>query len=505
MVPLVLLKDLSQAYGLKQASGADALVARLIARVQKIQRWDGGFSYWPSSYESYPWVSAYATWGLVQARDAGHKVSERVLKRAQGYLKSQLRRREPKGDLELPRRLRRNTRAYLAYVLAVMGEKKLSGDLTRLFEQRQDLASFGKALLLSALVKSGGDKLMTDKLTDELTNQVLVTARTAKVEDNLTDDYAPLFHSDLRSTAMVLDALLQVQPRHVLVDKLVKYLVDRRKDGRWGNTQETVYALLGLHRYYKVREREVPDFIGKVFLGDQKLLQQVFRQRTLKLSRKQLPMKALMTGAGGTLGFVKSGRGRLYYSASLRYARTELPAEPWDGGFFVTRRYQPVGSEVSSLAGLRGKAGGGVPAAGAPRTVKVKAGDLVRVSLRIIVPQQMHFVALDDPLPAGLEAVNFRLMTATRSQSRHRRYGYRSRHGARRPSSPWYTPFYHQELRDDRVQLFADSVAPGIYTYVYLARATTVGSFVAPPTHVEQMYEPEVFGRTGTVRFEVGN
>jgi hypothetical protein len=137
--------------------------------------------------------------------------------------------------------------------------------------------------------------------------------------------------------------------------------------------------------------------------------------------------------------------------------------------------------------------------------VKVKAGDLVRVSLRIIVPQQMHFVALDDPLPAGLEAVNFRLMTATRSQSRHRRYGYRSRHGARRPSSPWYTPFYHQELRDDRVQLFADSVAPGIYTYVYLARATTVGSFVAPPTHVEQMYEPEVFGRTGTVRFEVGN
>ena len=44
---------------------------------------------------------------------------------------------------------------------------------------------------------------------------------------------------------------------------------------------------------------------------------------------------------------------------------------------------------------------------------------------------------------------------------------------------------------------------PGVHSYVYLARATTVGSFVAAPTHVEQMYEPEVFGRTGAMTFEV--
>ena len=54
-----------------------------------------------------------------------------------------------------------------------------------------------------------------------------------------------------------------------------------------------------------------------------------------------------------------------------------------------------------------------------------------------------------------------------------------------------------------RVQLFADQVMPGVHTYVYLARATTIGSFVAAPTHVEQMYEPEVFGRTGAKTFVV--
>ena len=134
---------------------------------------------------------------------------------------------------------------------------------------------------------------------------------------------------------------------------------------------------------------------------------------------------------------------------------------------------------------------------------KVKAGDLVRVTLSIVVPQQMHFVAVDDPLPAGLEATNFKLMTAARHSGRHLSYGRRSRYSGRRHGSAWYTPFYQQQIRDDRVQLFADSVSPGIYTYVYLARATTVGTYVAPPTHVEQMYEPEVFGRTGAVTFEV--
>jgi uncharacterized protein YfaS (alpha-2-macroglobulin family) len=39
--------------------------------------------------------------------------------------------------------------------------------------------------------------------------------------------------------------------------------------------------------------------------------------------------------------------------------------------------------------------------------------------------------------------------------------------------------------------------------YRYLARATSVGTFVLPPTKVEEMYTPEVFGRTGGERIEV--
>jgi hypothetical protein len=43
-----------------------------------------------------------------------------------------------------------------------------------------------------------------------------------------------------------------------------------------------------------------------------------------------------------------------------------------------------------------------------------------------------------------------------------------------------------------------------MYRYRYLARATSLGSFVLPPTKVEEMYMPEVFGRTGAETITVG-
>jgi hypothetical protein len=495
LVPLVQLRELRKAFGLKTDGDPDALIAKLVARAERMQRWDGGFSYWPSGYMSFPWASAYATWGLLQAERKGHKVSKRVLTQARSYLRSELNRRVPKDE----EKLRRELQAYLVYVLTELGEKTASY-LAALHEKRSELAAFSKALLLSAMVKAKSDGKMIEALTQELVNQVHQTGKTARVEENLGDGYEPFFHSDTRSTALVLQALLGAQPDHPLVEKMVKHLLEARLEGRWRNTQETAFALCALHDYFRVREKETPAFVAKIFLGETKLLEKEFQGRSLASFEKTIPMKDLQGGGDRTVGFVKEGPGRLYYSARLRYARTTLPKEPWDEGFYVTRSYEKVSEDASSFAGLRGgddldKEKPGVQAVG--------AGDLVRVTLKIVAPQQMSFVAVDDPLPAGLEAMNFRLMTASQSLAGARGFGFRPSYGRRHYGSAWYTPFYHQEIRDDRVQLFADTLPPGVHTYVYLARATTIGKFVAAPTHVEQMYSPEVFGRTAASHFSV--
>ncbi|MGZ8869340.1 MAG: alpha-2-macroglobulin family protein, partial [Thermoanaerobaculia bacterium] len=61
----------------------------------------------------------------------------------------------------------------------------------------------------------------------------------------------------------------------------------------------------------------------------------------------------------------------------------------------------------------------------------------------------------------------------------------------------------HTERHDDRVNVFATRLAEGDHEYSYLLRATTVGAFLVAPAHVEEMYEPEVFGRASSTTVHV--
>ena len=70
----------------------------------------------------------------------------------------------------------------------------------------------------------------------------------------------------------------------------------------------------------------------------------------------------------------------------------------------------------------------------------------------------------------------------------------------------WYgsTWFDHENLRDDRVEAFSSYLYGGTYDYTYVARATTLGEFVVPPAKAEEIYTPEVFGRTASDRVVIG-
>jgi len=69
--------------------------------------------------------------------------------------------------------------------------------------------------------------------------------------------------------------------------------------------------------------------------------------------------------------------------------------------------------------------------------------------------------------------------------------------------SGWWSPFDHRELRDDRVVYSANQLWAGTYSATYIARATTPGTFVRPPVHAEEMYNPAVFGRSDGGSFVV--
>jgi hypothetical protein len=101
-----------------------------------------------------------------------------------------------------------------------------------------------------------------------------------------------------------------------------------------------------------------------------------------------------------------------------------------------------------------------------------------------------------DPLPAGFEAVNPKLATSEASSPGRHRPAYMRRYRS-------HYGFSHRELRDDRFQAFANRLPSGRKELRYLARATTAGTFEAPPAHAEAMYEPDVRGRSAAVTVEV--
>jgi hypothetical protein len=117
-------------------------------------------------------------------------------------------------------------------------------------------------------------------------------------------------------------------------------------------------------------------------------------------------------------------------------------------------------------------------------------------------------VVLDDALPAGLEAIDPKLFT-TADWLKNAGFVDDSRcascdaESTSDDASGLVAAYDRNEVRDDRVLFFIDRLPAGLWHYRYLARATTLGHFVLPPTRVEEMYEPEVFGRTGAAEVTV--
>jgi len=495
LVPLLPLRDLARDFGVTLPADIDGLAASTVAKIVANQRGDGGFGLWPDSPKASAWVTSYALWGLTEAKAAKIPVPDAAIAGGTRFLRREIGSREVSAAA---------SRAFALYVLAHAGSPD-AGRTTILFEDREALPEFGKALLLLALVEGKGDPASIQTLQTELSNLVRLDGPLARVVTNHGNAYAALFDSEARTTALVLKALLAADAKHPLGARLAMGLLADRDGGKWRTTQESAWALLALADYRRLQEAVAPDFDAHVFFGETELAEAPFHGRSTKPFKTQIPT-AQLAGAGGTtgttgttLGFTVDGEGRLFYEARLRYARKEMPKTAIDRGFWVEKRLRVVRPETLGDA-LRT-----VPTSG---VTEVHAGDLVLADVVVVTPSPRRWVVVDDPLAAGLEAVDARLATSS-SRLDVDDVGIVSddadndddgRAAGRGESTGWY----RREVRDDRVLFFADDMAAGVHRYRYLARATTHGTFIVPPTRAEEMYAPEVFGRSASVPIRVG-
>ncbi len=475
LMPLLPLRDLAKDFGIRLPANLGDELERTIAAILERQQSDGGFALWPDSYESLPWLTAYVFATLHEASRRGAALPADVLGRAYDYLA-----RELKGDAEDLQSSA--TQSYIAYVFAEYGRP--AQDVMRaLWQGQRRLPLFSKALLLHAFALAAhGDapwlalrKHVIENLSLELTSRLHFDGNRAIVKDE-SQAYELLFDSSARSTAMVLRALLAANPKHPLAERLARGLLSLRQQGSWRSTQETSFALMALDAYRHAREAEPPDFEALVWLGQRELGRARYRRRSLGVQSFSVDAAELRASGGQVLALEKSGRGTLFYEALLRYAPARLPSTELDRGFSIRHALHRVTERLPAA----------VAQGYAPGETRFDVGDVVLGELVLVTPSPRTFVVADIPLPAGLEAIDQTLATTSSVVPEQ-------------VTESWS----HEELRDDRVVVFADALKRGVYRYRYLARATTRGRFVVPPARAEEMYAPEVFGRTAALEVVV--
>ncbi|MBS2022293.1 MAG: Ig-like domain-containing protein [Deltaproteobacteria bacterium] len=486
-----------------ETAKVDAAVNDTIHKLEALQNPSGGFRYWTSSTCEWPWLSTYVTLTLHRAREAGYAVKRPVLDNAKRYLATVA----AGGVYCGSSKISAEERVFALQVLARMGDPR-PAFYDELLAQKDHLALFGKAQLADAIAIGKGSMPKAQALLTEIMNSAQESPAGVHFEEKNALTYAPLFSSDTRTTGMVLQTLADVNPTHPYVGKIARYLTGvRRKDGSYRNTQEAAYALMGLTEVVRAREKSAPDFTAKVTLGGAELFTQAFKGRSLAVITKSLPMSEVVAKTAGKSAkdalpfeFAVDGTGMLTYGALMRYAPKELPLTPRDEGLFVQRwfeRYDTPGQMATEF----------------------NAGELVRVRVRIATRMQRDYVAIEVPLPAGLEAVDLQLATTARlprEQHAEAAEGEESEgftpegdgagEGEGEASDYVWSPFVWSEKRDDRVLYFSDHLPAGVQVQSFIARATTPGKFLLKPAKAEEMYTPEVFGRSdgGSITISAG-
>ena len=471
LLPLVALGDLAATYPL--GIGDPGLFVRSgVERLLSMQTREGGFGYWPGARDVHAYASAYATWVLHLADQAGYEVPDEALTRALDDLARRL------GGLRLADvpvdwgGVAGARAAIGVHVLADAG-RDVGETAAALYAARQSLPLFARAFLLMALHRQDPQGAAVHTLAAELRGALREHPATAHAVEQESWGFEEFFSSDGRSDAIVLMALLRVEPEHPVIVKLARGLLERRIGGAWRNTQENAYALVALAAYARVYEAVEPAFTARAWAFGAPALDAAFAGRRFQSATATVDMAKILDLSqkteSPTLPVVlqRVGEGRMYYRLGAEWApaATALPARAQ--GLALSR-------------GLRGPEGRADTA--------LDAGGAAAIDITLKNDTRVRYVVVDVPLPAGLEAVS-------RTLGRGRRAAVLGGHRG------WWVT--HEEQRRDRVLLFADDLPPGTHVHTIDVRATSRGRFSFPPSQAEAMYMPEVYGRTEGATLEV--
>lgn len=438
------------------------IAKKSLANIEKLKKPDGGFAAYPKAETSDPWGSAYAASALSQARQAfPDLVKPETLGNLRGYLKQVL--LNPGKYSYCNENLCKNQlRLQSLIALAELGEKR-NDFLADIYQLRDRYDNITRIKLTRYLLQFPEWQKEAQELSQQFAKNVYQTGRTATV--NVPT--ATWFDSPTSVQSQVLRLFIAQKAKPETVDRLLKGLLALRRNGHWQNSYDNAEALTALVAYSNLQATP-PNFTTQVQLAGKNLGETKFAGNTTS-SEIKVPARELPNGRND-LAIQKSGKGTLHYLVGYEYRLAGNQPGRFNG-LRVVREIKKLNQD-KSLA----KIGLFTP----DKAIAVEPGQVFEINLEIICDRPVDNVLINDPLPAGLEAVDSSLQGTGAA-------------GAKVKPDYWLKV---KDIYRDRIFGFGDRLQPGVYNMRYLVRSVTPGTFYWQGAEARLQYSPEEFGRS---------
>ncbi len=491
------------------------VVADGLKQVYEAQTLGGGFAYYKGLNANLS-LTIHIVSALYDLKMAGYEVRENVLKSGVVYIESETKRlytQYPNLNHEtvilaesVLRKISPETETLLTdIVIALIKDDSF-------LNEKISSMSLAYLAILTAKDYSRSDR---NRVYDAFQNRIDIDGRGAYLSSNKNTNIN-FYETPIKNTALALAVFAAHDDEHETLPNMLRWLLaSRDHQGVWGSTQNTFMVVSAMVDYLKWQHETEAHFTLRGLLDGVEIFGFEFNPKTIFetfthfIAIGELPKEKLLP-----LVFEKEDKnGRennLYYDMSLKYYLPIESLPPRDEGITITRDLYALSDERDSKS-----------------LKKVNVGEVVRGKLTITIPDEYQNVAVEDFIPAGFEIVNFNLSTEDQSLNNQeieydewsadnsnfvtsvfdsienvfsgsqtaQVYGSFNSEGVYAKENQRLYPT-HVESHDDRVFLFVERLEPGVYEYEYYLRALIPGVFQHLPARAEELYFPEIFGRT---------
>ncbi len=417
----------------------------------------------------------------MRAQQAGYEVNQFVLENVRNYLTDYLYTNPPGPD-----RPWQYDQAVLIHYALMQAGYPLYTEAERLAGNRENMSDW--ALALMGLLMAEGERT-------DLANTIFSDLQSTAIRSSTgvhwagQGGYWETLSSDVVNNAIVVYALAQRDPASPLVADAVRYLMSLRdRHGGWRSAYGTAWALMALTEVMRGTGELGGEFAysaslnGNPFATGEAGGTQQFNQVVAETS-----LQSLLPNLPNALVIQRDpGQGRLYYRAELNVMQPVAAVAGLNRGVGVSRVYYPADQDCSD--------GDCQPVSAA------RVGDLLTVRVTLNLPDPMHYLQVEDYIPAGTEVLNLSLKTSQLGEGEETQT-YQSDDPYLDGWGWWY--FGASQVYDDHVTWTAEFLPAGTYELTYTLVVVQPGVFQARPARAWQIYFPEVQGVSAGSLLEV--